>query len=1080
MRSIKYLLLASSLLASSAYAAADKPVIVPIPEWVKPNAIPAIPDKSDEAPIRLLLSDQQIKIETGRQTVYSDVALRIQTPQGLAAGNLSLPWNPETDQLSVHKLLIHRGSETIDVLASGQTFTVVRREPNLESAMLDGRLTANIQPEGLQVGDVLELAITISSNDPVLNGHVEQIGAAWNGVPITRAHFKAQWPVQLPLAMRQSPSLPVAKIVEAGATSSVEINLDNVEPITPPKYAPSRYNVGRVIELSDFRSWADLGALMAPLYAHAAVVPADGPLRAELEKIKAASIDPVKRAEAALALVQDRVRYVGLLMGAGGYVPANAADTWSRRFGDCKGKTALLLGLLKELGISAEPVAVNLGGGDGFDQRLPMIGLFNHVLVRATVAGKSYWLDGTRTGDLSLDRLRTPDFGWGLPLVKSGAQLVRMQAAALEKPDEDLTIGIDARAGLTLPAPFKAEAVLRGDGAVNTKLSLASMTTDARDRALREYWKGRFDFVDVKSVSATFDAQTGEQRLTVQGVAKMDWKEGMYEADQIGLGYKADFTRSAGADQNAPYAVQHPVYYHTVEEIQLPPGFPEGRDLPNARVNEVIAGTEYRRNAQLVNNVFRIEASSRSIASEFPAKDAPAAEKMLRDLAERTVYLRRPTNYRMTEAELNAPLPDTAEKDEILLARGLQLLDMGQFDKATGSFDGVLAINPRNAVALANRGLAKAWMQQFDPASKDIDAALAIDPKNVVALRARGLLLETRNDSKSAIAAYGEAIALDASDSFSLGHRAILEQQAGNASSALMDAERALKLNPRWAQLRLVRANIFKNQGKRNEALAEARALITDNSGDGWAQVAAARIYSALNQKEEAMQAFDRALAIKPEAFIYVNRANIRTKEDIAGREADYDAALKLDPQMPDAIAGKANLLIERGNLTAAISTYSDALERSPDNIGLLSDRGLAYAKSGDMANADRDFATARERATSGADLNNLCWAKATAGVALEAALKDCDLALAKEPESQAVIDSRAFVLLRLSRLDEAIAAYDVVLAKSPTLPASLFGRAVALARKGDKAKAEGDRAAAIAVSPEVEKTFAGYGVTFP
>jgi transglutaminase-like putative cysteine protease len=51
----------------------------------------------------------------------------------------------------------------------------------------------------------------------------------------------------------------------------------------------------------------------------------------------------VARAEAALALVQDRVRYVALAMGAGGYVPADAAETWSRRYGDCKGKTALLL-----------------------------------------------------------------------------------------------------------------------------------------------------------------------------------------------------------------------------------------------------------------------------------------------------------------------------------------------------------------------------------------------------------------------------------------------------------------------------------------------------------------------------------------------------------------------------------------------------------------------------------------------------------------------------------------------------------------------------------------------------------------
>src|SRR5207245_7674926 len=41
----------------------------------------------------------------------------------------------------------------------------------------------------------------------------------------------------------------------------------------------------------------------------------------------------------------------------GGLVPASAETTWSRRFGDCKAKTALLLAILHEFGIEAEPVA---------------------------------------------------------------------------------------------------------------------------------------------------------------------------------------------------------------------------------------------------------------------------------------------------------------------------------------------------------------------------------------------------------------------------------------------------------------------------------------------------------------------------------------------------------------------------------------------------------------------------------------------------------------------------------------------------------------------------------------------------
>lgn len=147
-------------------ATADKPLIAPPPAWVRPAATPAAAAPADDAPIRILLSDQQIAFDAGRQTVYSATVLAIQTPQGLAAGNISLPWRPDTDILTVHALRIHRGDTVIDVLASGQTFTVVRREANLESAMLDGVLTANIQPEGLQVGDRLEIATSLSSADP--------------------------------------------------------------------------------------------------------------------------------------------------------------------------------------------------------------------------------------------------------------------------------------------------------------------------------------------------------------------------------------------------------------------------------------------------------------------------------------------------------------------------------------------------------------------------------------------------------------------------------------------------------------------------------------------------------------------------------------------------------------------------------------------------------------------------------------------------------------------------------------------------------------------------------------------------
>ena len=51
--------LTGALLSAAAVDAADKPAFGPPPAWVKPVALPS-DVKPDDAPLRVLLSDQQI------------------------------------------------------------------------------------------------------------------------------------------------------------------------------------------------------------------------------------------------------------------------------------------------------------------------------------------------------------------------------------------------------------------------------------------------------------------------------------------------------------------------------------------------------------------------------------------------------------------------------------------------------------------------------------------------------------------------------------------------------------------------------------------------------------------------------------------------------------------------------------------------------------------------------------------------------------------------------------------------------------------------------------------------------------
>jgi hypothetical protein len=203
-------------------SAADALKFGPAPSWVVPTPIPNASTKTD-APVTLLLSDQQLAFESGKSIAYAETAMRIQNAQGLEAGNISFNWNPATDIVTVNKLQIRRGTKVIDVLGSGQTFTVLRRESNLEAAMLDGSLTANIQPEGLQAGDIVDLATTVEHSDPVLKRHVEGVFADWNGLPIEQGKVRVIWPSDIKMKVRQSVGLPAAQPTRRGGSMVLEL-----------------------------------------------------------------------------------------------------------------------------------------------------------------------------------------------------------------------------------------------------------------------------------------------------------------------------------------------------------------------------------------------------------------------------------------------------------------------------------------------------------------------------------------------------------------------------------------------------------------------------------------------------------------------------------------------------------------------------------------------------------------------------------------------------------------------------------------------------------------------------------------
>lgn len=764
-------------------------------------------------------------------------------------------------------------------------------------------------------------------------------------------------------------------------------------------------------------------------------------------------------------------------MGQGGYVPAPAATSWSRRFGDCKGKTALLLGILHSLGIEAEPVLVQAKAGDMVADRLPMISIFNHVLVRAHISGKDYWLDGTRTGDTDLDSIQVPDFGWGLPLVKH-AQLVKMVPAALTVPSLERHLAIDASSGVFAPAAITIDEIYRGDEAVGLNPLYAALTPDQRDQQLADEAKGFFDGFSLSGSSVQFDAAKRELHISIKGSAKLNWKDGWFYVPTSSIGFDPDFDRPAGPLHDVPVAVSHPRYTKDEATIRLPSGFAAQQKLDPA-VHESLAGVEYERSETVTGDTLSVDSSERSIEPEVPYEEALAAAPRLRALDKDDVYLRKIAGYRVTDKDLAALANSTPGSADEYVDRGNLYMDNGKFADAIGDFTNALQLDTKNVAARADRGIAYVWAGKFDRADEDFDAALAIDPTNAVALRGRGLKAEIMVNCTAAIDFYTRSLGQEAGNSFALGHRARCENELGRQAEALADAEAALKMDPQWGDLRLLHIQLLTRAGQNDAADREIALFVSDNrkkETEAWSAIA--NMFSQAGLHDSAIKAFDHVLTRKPEASLYVARAQLRSASDFKGRMDDFDAALKLEPNNSAAIEGKAGLIAAGGDLKGALAVYERAMRATVGLSPLSLGRAILLYRMGRQSEAEHILSDWRKLALTASELNNLCWDQATAGILLKSAVQDCRDALKINPESGPIFDSLGLALLRLGDLDQALGAYNMAIAKR-TGADSLMGRAFVYLKKGDRTHAEADADAARKLSPDIDATFAEYGLKF-
>ncbi|CAN7505170.1 DUF3857 domain-containing protein [Phenylobacterium sp. LjRoot219] len=1060
---------------ASVARAEDSVPIAPPPAWVIPVEPP--PRSARPAGFEVRLLDYQTRLDETGVHQFGHQIYRLSSLAALQnAGTVAVTWQPAYGQATVNRLVIRRGDERIDVLKTGAAFKVIQREAGLEALQVNGLLTAVLQVPDLRIGDELEFSFTIDRRNPAL-GERQDAEDFISGSTVDRLFVRYSWPEGRKVNWRVGDRLPPAKREAKDGAAAIVISGDNVKPPAIIPGAPMRYLDGGAVAVSEYGSWREVAEAAAPLFETAAQITADSPLHGEIRKIAAASPDAKVRTELALQLVQTQVRYFARLDGLGGYVPQSADMVWRTRSGDCKGKTVLLLALLRGLGVEAEPALLSTVRGDGLEAALPGVVRFNHVLVRATVQGQTYWLDGSRPGDRSLERLDPPPFKWALPLGPHQRALEALPPAPPQVALNEWRLDLDARAGLGRPAKAQGLVVLRGDEAMTFRTAASLLSRDERDQGITKLWQDRHDWVTVDHVTYEDDEATGEVRLGFTGSGVMDWDTqgpeaaNRYEANKARLGVDLAPSRDADVAKLAPVAVG--ARYETVHQTILLPAGGQGFTLQSEPVDETIGGVRYTRTASLRGERFDMTATTRSAQGELSFAEAHAADRKTDALFDKGVFIALPPTM-----VAGRPVSGVTPTDAAAIQAVLKLTQDGKFEQALAALEKQQWPGDLKAHAAALRGSVLAQLGRNPDAMTAFDEALALDRTHRLALAGKATLLLMQNRPDDALILADRLVLVAPEEGTVYRLRGSAREQVRDYKGALADWDIAIEKQVGGEALHIDRLNVLYALGERDKALSDAGAVAARFPQSALTHAAHASMLARAGRRDEAAKAAALSLKLEPNADAYLIRVHYGLSGDDQATLQDLLAMIRLQPTRKIPEEDVVRVIALPGARKQLEAAYDDAKPASPAEAGAIAlGRSIVAAAAGEpdglLARYDAEVTKQPKDPN---PLNNACWARATWGVQLDRALTDCSAAIALDPKA-GFLDSRGLVRLRLEAYADAIADYDAALSKDADMPTSLFGRGLAKLRTGNKAGGDSDLAAARQLDARIDRQFANMGI---
>ena len=268
------------------------------------------------------------------------------------------------------------------------------------------------------------------------------------------------------------------------------------------------------------------------------------------------------------------------------------------------------------------------------------------------------------------------------------------------------------------------------------------------------------------------------------------------------------------------------------------------------------------------------------------------------------------------------------------------------------------AIQLQPSYAAAHINLAEVYRRQnnVDAAVEELNRAKELAPRDPRPYRLRGLIFLDQKKDNAALADFDRAQQLEtapearAEDLRQIGS---IHYRGGDFTAALHNYDAALQQAPSDGDLLRLRAETLLKLDRFEDAVT----AFTDylRHGPPLADVYRGRAsaYAKLQRYREAVSDYTRALDLEPSSNMHARRGWALLMQSKALAAADFEEALKLQPENPDSYNGRGYVQVLRGNYSAAIADAEEALKYGGGAWQVVYNAGTIYSQAAARASAD-------------------------------------------------------------------------------------------------------------------------------